>query len=168
MKHIPIIRPATKTDLPAIQHIAQQSILVGTIGEYDQAQRCVWAARLADSNHWERIFSSQTLLVAEGNGVLLGFTALDGVDHVDYLYVHPDQFRRGVASHLYQAVETLAKTRGAIRLTSEVSHTARPFFERMGWQIETVQTVYIDGLALTNNRMFYHLFPIKKAAPCGK
>lgn len=158
MSEIPLhIRPATPADLSAIATLAQRSILEGCRPTYDATQRRVWAARLASLAHWQRIYEAQYVVVAHRAEVLLGMAALEGKAHVDYLYVDPTAFRAGVATRLYQALVQRAKEQGAVRLYSEVSHQARPFFERMGWHVERVRTVQIDGIVLTNNAMSFLL-----------
>lgn len=154
MTTIPIqIRPAVPADLSAIAALAQRSILEGCRPTYDAIQRRVWAARLSSVAHWQHIYDIQYMVVAQCVDNLVGMAALEGVEHVDYLYVDPMAFRQGVATELYQTLVQRAQQQGAMRLYSEVSHQARPFFERMGWQVDHVRTVRIDEVELTNNAM---------------
>lgn len=148
------IRTATTDDIPHLIHIATASILEGCEKEYTLHQRQVWSDRLASEPHWKKILTTQQVWLALEGEQPLGLTALDGVEHIDYLYVHPAAHRQGIATQLYHMLLHSAKAQSAQRLYSEVSHTARPFFERMGWQVERVQTVYIDEVAFTNNAMF--------------
>ena len=82
-------------------------------------------------------------LVATIDSAPVGFIALRGSDQLDMLYVYPPAARRGIASLLYDAIERLAKGRGAAALNVDASDTARPFL-----RVEGVRTgVAPDGLA---------------------
>jgi putative acetyltransferase len=50
------------------------------------------------------------------------------------LFVDPAHARRGVATTLLDALIRLARSRGAKTVTSEVSDTAKPLFEGMGFE----------------------------------
>lgn len=151
------IRLVVPADLSAIVALTQRSILEGCRPTYDTTQRQVWAARLSSAAHWQRIYKAQHVVVAQRVDILVGIAALEGIEHIDYLYVDPTAFRQGVATQLYQVLLQRARQQGATRLYSEVSHQARPFFERMGWQVDHVRTVYIDEVELTNNAMSLRL-----------
>ena len=60
------------------------------------------------------------------------------------LYVDPRFARRGVGATLIDALVRLAAARGAKRLTSEVSDTARPLFERQGFVAQRRNLVQLD------------------------
>jgi putative acetyltransferase len=57
---------------------------------------------------------------------------------------------RGVGGLLYEAVEREARGKGLVRLSTEASITARPFFERRGFCIVREQTVSRRGVSMTN------------------
>jgi putative acetyltransferase len=66
------------------------------------------------------------------------------------LYVRGDAVGRGVGGLLYEAVEQKARGKGLVRLSTEASITARPFFERRGFRIVREQTVSQRGVSMTN------------------
>ena len=74
-------------------------------------------------------------------GAPVGFASLKGSDHLDMLYVHPAATRQGVATLLCDALEKLAAARGAKRLTTDASDTARDFFEARGFVAQRRNTV---------------------------
>ena len=69
------------------------------------------------------------------------------------LYVHPDLQSQGVASMLLGRLEASAEARGLVRLSTEASITARPFFERRGFRVLAAQDVIRRGQALANFQM---------------
>jgi len=99
--------------------------------------------------------------VAEIGGVLVGYTDLEPNGHLDRMYVHADFQRVGVATALLSTAEAAAKEGGLTRLYSEVSITARPFFERRGFRVIAAQTVTSNGQEYLNYRMEKRLSPTK-------
>ena len=69
------------------------------------------------------------------------------------LFVHKDWQGKGVASFLLAEVERKALEYGVKEVYSEVSITARPFFEKRGYVVEKVQKQQANRLWLTNFAM---------------
>ena len=61
---------------------------------------------------------------------------------------------RGIGSGLLEQAEAYAHMQGAVRITSEVSLTARPFFERKGYRVDREQQIDRGGVLLTNFLMY--------------
>lgn len=68
---------------------------------------------------------------------------------------------KGIATMLLEEIERYAITKGIIRITSEVSLTARPFFEKQGYVVEKEQKRLANKLSLTNFWMAKTLSVIK-------
>ena len=64
--------------------------------------------------------------------------------------MHKDYQRIGVGSLLLSAVEKKAREYGVVEITSEVSLTARPFFEKNGYEVMKSQKCRANRLELTN------------------
>ncbi|MNH31533.1 putative N-acetyltransferase YafP [compost metagenome] len=73
--------------------------------------------------------------------------------YLDRLYVHKDFQGQGIASALVDLLEADAKKLGLTHISTDASLTARPFFERKGYQIMQTQTVERQGISLTNVSM---------------
>jgi putative acetyltransferase len=73
------------------------------------------------------------------------------------MYVHPAYEGRGVASALLNRLEDAAHRQGITRLFTEASITAKPFFERRGFEVLTAQVVAFRGEKFTNFQMEKHL-----------
>jgi putative acetyltransferase len=69
------------------------------------------------------------------------------------LYVHADHQGSGIASRLLRTVEASAAKRGLLRLFTEASITARPFFERRGFRVIATQRVIRWAQEFVNYRM---------------
>jgi putative acetyltransferase len=73
--------------------------------------------------------------------------------HLDRLYVHKDYQSQGIASALLHKLEQKARELGLHEMDTEASITAKPFFERHGYQLMMKQSVERRGVLLVNYRM---------------
>lgn len=129
--------------LRAIRETASKDYTSGQIDAWARADRDGWSVRRADRPTW----------VADIGGVVAGFSDLEVDGHIDMMFVHPDFGGRGVATALIEAVEAHARASGLTGLFSEVSITARPFFERIGFVVMERETVHRHGQSLDRFRM---------------
>jgi len=98
------------------------------------------------------------------DGSPVGFASLEGPERVDMLYVHPAAAGHGVGSMLIDALEKLAASRGAKRLTAEVSDSAHDFFKRRGFVPTQRNSVPLGNEWLANTTMEKQL-AAKERAP---
>ncbi|QFU17023.1 GNAT family N-acetyltransferase [Microvirga thermotolerans] len=154
----PALRPFLPGDLPRLVDIYQASVMELAEEDYSEAQREAWAAIADDESFGTRLAEGLTLL-ATMEGLPVGFASLKDNERVDFLYVHPATAGQGVASMLYDAVEKLARARGAKRLTVDASDTARPFFERRGFMPQRRNTVSLGDEWLATTTMEKRLAP---------
>jgi putative acetyltransferase len=66
------------------------------------------------------------------------------------MFVHKDWQGRGIATRLLAEVEGIARTYGVTVITTEVSLTARSFFEKKGYKVIKEQKCQTNRLRLTN------------------
>lgn len=155
------LRPFLIADTPRLQDLYAQAIEELTQDEYTDEQRLAWIERAADGQAFaERLGKGITILV-EQDGEILGFASLAGKSEIDMLYVHPYAVGQGVGSALVDALERLAKARGAENLTVEASDTAHEFFSRRGYGDVRRNTVPVGEVWLTNTTM---MKPLTKPA----
>ena len=102
---------------------------------------------------WRNSLSAHYALVAEEGGKIVGFGDIDGTGYLDRLYAAADFQRRGVGSALADALEKYAFERGAEKISTYASLTAKPFFEERGYVAEARRSVERRGVRLTNFSM---------------
>ena len=73
------------------------------------------------------------------------------------MFAHIDFQRQGVATVLYEKIENHAQLNGVSRIWSEVSITAKGFFEKQGFFVEKEQKRKANKLYLTNFVMVKNL-----------
>lgn len=154
MKHLNLlIRPAKSNDLIAMQKMFVDTISTICKDDYTPNQIKAWTSSIEDTERWTDKLHSQYFLIAEVDNKIVGYASLDANDCLDFLYVHKDFQRQGIAKQLYAEIEKEAIKRKAFLLTSEVSRTATPFFEKMGFKIVFEQTNLIKNEVLVNYKM---------------
>lgn len=144
-----LLSPYRAGEAAALAKLFYGSVHGVCLGDYTQEQVNAWADGAVDLAAWERSFLLHRTLVARIGGEIAGFADLDG-GYLDRLYVHRDHQRQGVAKALADALEKAAAEQGEGQITTHASITARPFFEKRGWQVVKEQQVERKGVALTN------------------
>jgi putative acetyltransferase len=147
------LRPFLPADTPLLAAIFEASIEQLTADEYDPGQQAAWAATAEDEDAFAQRLSGQLTLVATMDGAPVAFASLRGNDHIDMLYVHPAVARQGVATSLVDALEKLARARGAAKLTVDASDTAKPFFDKRGYSAQHRNAVAVGNEWLGNVSM---------------
>jgi putative acetyltransferase len=155
----PTLRPYLASDLPLLSEIRFAAIEELTVDDYDEAQRRAWASVADDDEAFAQTLEKSLTLIALIGGGPVGFIALKEGSMIDQLYVHPAVARTGVASALIDAIEKLAAARGTATLVTDASDTAKPLFDKHGYQPVQRNTVEIDGVWLGNTRMTKALPP---------
>lgn len=161
----PALRPLLAADIPLLLEIRLAAIEDLAADDYDEGQRRAWASMADDEGAFRRRLEAGLTLVATMSGSPVGFIVLKDATLIDQLYVHPAVARSGVASALVDAIEKLARARGAASLVTDASDTAKPLFEKRGFVAERRNTIAVEGEWLGNTRMKKTLSP---PAPGGR
>mgnify|MGYP000071420226 CR=1 FL=1 len=74
------------------------------------------------------------------------------------LYVHKDRQGQGAAGRILFELEIAAAALGKAVVCADVSLTARPFFEHMGYETVCSKAVMRRGVELANFRMVKRIF----------
>ena len=145
-----IIRPYRPADCLETAALFYQTVHTINAKDYSARQRDAWAKKQRDLTLWNRSFLNHLSLVAVENKTIVGFADIHKDGYLDRLYVHKDHQRRGIAAALCDRME---KSVLAPAITVHASVTALPFFLKRGYRIQKRQTVFRNGVFLTNSRM---------------
>lgn len=140
-------------DAPRLLALFKDTIRRVNCRDYDEAQIAAWASDDIDPVRWASRFAGRFVLIVECEGAIAGFAELEDDGHIDRFYVSADHQRMGVGKLLMQTLIAEAHRRGIAHLYSEVSITAKPFFEAMAFVLIAPQTVTCRGAELVNYRM---------------
>lgn len=158
------MRPFLPQDAPVLIEIFRASVEELTAEDYSDAQRRAWAALADDEAGFTEKLKQRLTLVGTMDGSSVGFAALDGADIIDMLYVHPVAAGHGVGSMLLDALERLAGSRGAGKLSADVSDSAQGFFKKHGYSPRQRNTVPVAGEWLANTTMEKQLAPKERTS----
>jgi putative acetyltransferase len=147
------IRPYQPQDAAQIAQLFHDTVHHINIRDYSSSQVQAWAPDNLDFRNWVEVCLSRYVYVADDDGLIIGFGELELDGHIDCFYCHKDYQRRGVGRKIYQAIEEKALSLGLIRLFTEASITARPFFQNMGFVVVTEQQVSRRGETFINYAM---------------
>lgn len=152
-----LIRQAKQNDLAAIQALFVDTIEAVCCYDYSPEQIAVWTSSIENTKRWTDKLMKQYFLIAEIDNKIVGFASLENNIYFDFIYVHKDYQRQGIADNLYSEILAKAIKHGTILLTSDVSITARPFFEKRGFKVIAEQKNDIKGVEVINYKMTLEL-----------
>ena len=146
-----IIRAALQSDAVELKKLFQNTVLAINRRDYSQAEVEDWASCGDDLSNIEDMIKTHYFIVAVNQqSEIVGFSSITPQGYLHSMFVHKDFQGEGIATILLYEIEQYAITNGIMRITSEVSLTARPFFEKKGYIVEEEQKRKANQLSLTN------------------
>ena len=134
------IREAQQTDTIALKELFQNTVLAVNSKDYSQAEVEDWASCGDDLSNIEEMIKTHYFIVAVNQqSQIVGFSSITSQGYLHSMFVHKDFQGKGIATMLLEEIERYAITAGIMRITSEVSLTARPFFEKKGYIVKEEQ-----------------------------
>ncbi|MEA9358224.1 GNAT family N-acetyltransferase [Bacteriovorax sp. PP10] len=131
-----IVRNFHKTDTKTLIELFRETVHRVCCVDYSVEQLKAWAPDFIDDSVWESRLEKSYALVAEENGLILGFANLENDGNIDMFYVSAESQGKGVGKVLLKHLENHAKDLKLDKLTSDVSLTARKFFQHSGFLTE--------------------------------
>ncbi|MBU3809519.1 MAG: GNAT family N-acetyltransferase [Candidatus Phocaeicola faecipullorum] len=148
------IRPLEEKDIHDMQNLFHTTVLNINIKDYTKEEVEDWASCGDDMEHWKEIlFNNQFIGAFNEQGCLIGYSSMNKNGYLHSMFVHKDWQGKGIATLLLSEVEKIARQYKVKEITSEVSKTARPFFEHKGYVVECEQKQQANRLKLTNYKM---------------
>ncbi len=118
--------------------------------DYNKAQLDSWATLSPDLDKWcQPLKDSYSLIYFERDNII-AFGNITKEGYLDRLYVHKDHNGKGIGTLLADQLETYVTDLGLREIVTQASITARPFFEKRGYQIIKKQTVERNNQKLIN------------------
>lgn len=140
------IRKYQLSDCKALADLFYHTVHTVNAKDYTKEQLQVWATGQIDLENWDQSLQEHFSVVAVENENILGFGDIDKTGYLDRLYVHKDYQGKGIATAICNQLEQAVQ--GSI--ITHASITARPFFEKRGYQVIKEQQVERQGIFLTN------------------
>ncbi|MBD9165935.1 MAG: GNAT family N-acetyltransferase [Parabacteroides johnsonii] len=164
------IRTARLSDASELRDLFRKTVLTINKRDYSQAEVEDWASCGNDLSRIKEMIQTHYFIVATNRlSQIVGFSSITAQGYLHSMFVHKDFQGKGIATILLNDIERYAITAGITRITSEVSLTARPFFEKRGYIVEEEQKRKANQLSLTNFWMakeWDHSSSFSKAGNC--
>ena len=113
--------------------------------DYTAEQLSVWANNADSLKSKRNDVLEQRTLIAEANGIIVGFGSVDKSGCLDLLFTHRDYQRQGIENALCDELE-----KGFSVINTFASITAKTFFEKRGYSVIRSQQVERFDIKLKN------------------
>lgn len=159
------LRKAEAEDIAGIRRLFRETVLKVNVADYTREETEDWAACGEDLSHWEKLMEGLYFVVAEvvegkSNRVvpnartreeeMVGFASISEEGYLHSMFVHHGFQGCGVATALLKEMEDHAYGEGVEKIWSEVSITARSFFEGEGYEVVKEQRRKAKQMELVN------------------
>lgn len=144
-------REATLMDIPELKEMYKATLRAVNIADYPTDEIEDWASCGNDTAHLTDLITNLYFIEAlNDDNRIIGFASIRKDGYLHSMFVHKDYQRKGVASFLLSKIEEYAEKSRIAIITSEVSITAKPFFEKKGYRVVEEQKRKANNLYLTN------------------
>jgi len=147
------VRQAVDCDVERITQLFYDTIQNVNIRDYSQEDVDDWSSWKTDTDKWLEKMKEQYFVVAEINEKFVGFSSLSQDEYLDFMFVHKDFQGQRIATALMTEIEKKALEQKNDLIYSDVSITAKGFFESKGFVVERQQLKKSKKKELINFRM---------------
>jgi len=140
-----IIREYQSSDCGELADLFYFTVHTVNAKDYTKEQLDAWATGRVDLEAWDRSLLEHTSVVAVDGETIVGFGDIDDTGYLDRLFVHAEHQGQGIAAAICGRLERAARG----RIVTHASITAKPFFEKRGYQAVKEQRVERQGVFLT-------------------
>ena len=147
------VRQANESDIRDITQLFYDTIQNINIRDYTQEEVDDWSSWKVDIDKWLEKMQEQYFVVAEIKNKIVGFSSLANDGYLDLMFVDKDTQGQGVASALLSEIERKANEQNNNLIYSDVSLTAKKFFENKGFIVEKQQLKKSKQKELINFKM---------------
>ncbi|ENK2108635.1 GNAT family N-acetyltransferase [Vibrio alginolyticus] len=145
-----IVRDYRESDASELWKVFYNTVHRINIRDYSEAQVNAWAPDSFSADVWQQKMNSISPFIAEVDGQIVGYAALQRSGLIDHFFCHNGYQGQGIGLCLMHHVLSVGQSWEISRYYSEVSITARPFYEKFGFKVVSEQVVEIRGQKLRN------------------
>lgn len=151
------IREALLEDLPEITLLFRDTIQAVNSKDYSEKQIIAWSSGAEDIEKWQKRINKDYFLIAEINGLIVGFAWLKNGNYLEGMYVHKDFQRKTIGSKLLRVIESRVSLNDFDSIKSESSKTALEFFDSHFYEVEKKQKKSFKGMEFENYIVYREL-----------
>lgn len=139
------LRLYRQSDCEALVDLFYRSVHAIDGKHYSAEELDAWADGSVDVAKWNQALLSHHTVVAEIDGVIVGFGDIDATGYLDHLFVLPDFQLQGVASAICNELEKSTRVQ---TISVHASRAARTFFENRGYTVKARRWARRHGVDL--------------------
>ncbi len=143
-----VIRKYINEDCDIVSKLFYDTVHTVNAKDYTTEQLSAWTNNADSLKSRRNDLLKQYTLIAEMNGVIVGFGSIDKSGCLDLLFVHKDYQNQGVATAQCNELE-----KDFLVIKTFASITAKSFFENRGYIVVKAQEVERLGVKLKNYEM---------------
>lgn len=144
------LRFLSEKDIPEMMVLFRTTVLHVNSRDYTSEEVEDWAS-CGSERRFRQLLPKHCFVGAlDKLGHLVGFSSMNRDGYLHSLFVHEAWQGKGVATFLLSEVERIAREYEVDEISSEVSLTAQPFFEKRGYEVVKEQKEKANKLWLTN------------------
>jgi len=148
-----IFKKASISDLEEMQQLYVETIQSVCKNDYNPKQIEAWIYGVKNTDRWMEVIETQYVLLAIIENQIVGFGTLKDGNYIDFFYIHKDFQRQGIADKILTELELEAKKHNSKIITSDISITAKPYFEKKGFIVKAEQKNIRFNETLINYKM---------------
>jgi putative acetyltransferase len=145
-----LIRPFRLGDESALHAVFWSAVHGLASKDYTAEQIQAWAPHDIDQELWAHRMQGIAPFVVEVSGHIIAYVDIQSSGYIDHFFVVAAYARKGVGSVLMNHLRKVASERAITVLTSDVSLTAQPFFEKFGFVVVEKRVPVKRGVVLLN------------------
>lgn len=154
-----IIRDFRVGDEMALHAVFHSAIHQTASRDYSHEQIDAWAPESFDREVWTQRMRAIRPFVVEDAGEIVAYADVQPNGYIDHFYVSGSRGRQGIGSLLMRRIHDAARAQAMGELTSNVSRTAQPLFERFGFVVVEHRSPLTRGVVVPNAFMRKSLSP---------
>lgn len=147
------IRKAHIKDIPQMKKLFKETVLEINKKDYSANQVRDWASCGEDELRWEAQITKFNHFVCENENQIIGFYSINNTGFIKSMFVSKDHQRHGIGKKMMQKIIDNTSSNNIKSLKSEVSITAKPFFESFGFKVIMKKKAKANKLSLINYLM---------------
>ncbi|NES83529.1 MAG: GNAT family N-acetyltransferase [Moorea sp. SIO2B7] len=147
------LREYQKSDAEAITKVYRDAVIGIGSTVYNSEQIKVWSSYPDELEYFRELLSLGLTIVASKNQEIVAFGQLNPVNHLAFIYTATNYSYQGIATAIYQKLETEAKQKQVKCLYTEASRIAKFFFLKHGFNIVETEIALRCGVEFERFKM---------------
>ncbi|MBK6853905.1 MAG: GNAT family N-acetyltransferase [Burkholderiales bacterium] len=135
---------------PQLFNVYYSAVHLVACRDYSNEQIQTWAPQDLDRETWTARIRGINPFVAELNGKIVGYADLQPDGYIDHFFVSGHHPRCGIGTALMNYLLNEAQSASLKELTSDVSRSAQPFYERFGFVVVEQRQPEVRGVVIPN------------------